>query len=237
MLVGLFDGGTARGPSVSIRGFEMRQATQQLATSARDRCSDPSSDRQHERARLIRPSSGLLHRDVIQRPPAYVRPRPARRRALVSVGPRERGKQSEVDVLGHTKASGLRPRGASPEAWSARLRPLTHAPRSRAEGGSSLGPGPAPDGHVHARRLRADRAGHHPASRVVPRRGRRGAARAHLRLHRSRRRRAVPAPRPHGADLPAAPGALSRGRHPGALLLQRRRLPLPAGRRHQRASN
>ena len=48
-------------------------------------------------------------------------------------------------------------------------------------------------------------------------------ARAHLRLHRSRRRGAVPAPRPHGADLPAAPGALSRGRHAGALLLQRRR--------------
>ncbi len=33
------------------------------------------------------------------------------------------------------------------------------------------------------------------------------AARAHLRVHRSRRRRAVHAPRPHGADLPPAPRA------------------------------
>ena len=81
---------------------------------------------------------------------------------------------------------------------------------SRAEGGSPRSPGAAPDGHVRARRLRADRAGHHPAGRPVPRRGRRGPARAHLRLHRSRRRGAVPAPRPHRADLPAAPGAPSR---------------------------
>ena len=70
--------------------------------------------------------------------------------------------------------------------------------------------GAAPDGGVRARRLRARRAGGHPAGRAVPRRGRRGPARAHLRVHRSRRRGAVPAPRPHRADLPAAPGAPRR---------------------------
>ena len=57
------------------------------------------------------------------------------------------------------------------------------------------------------RGLRAHRAGRDPAGGPVPRRRRREPARAHLRVHRSRRRRIVPAPRPHGADLPAAPGA------------------------------
>ena len=44
--------------------------------------------------------------------------------------------------------------------------------RCRTEGGSPIGPGAAPDGHVCARRLRADRARHHPAGGPVPRRGR-----------------------------------------------------------------
>ena len=48
----------------------------------------------------------------------------------------------------------------------------------------------------------------------------RGTARAHLCLHRSRRRGAVPASRPHGADLPPAPGAPPARRYAGALLLR-----------------
>ena len=87
-----------------------------------------------------------------------------------------------------------------------------------------------------ARRLRARRAGGDPAGRPVPRRGGREPARAHLRVHRSGRRRAVPAPRPHRADLPAAPGAPPRGRRARPLLLFRLGLPLPAGGRRQRAS-
>ena len=85
-----------------------------------------------------------------------------------------------------------------------------HGRGSRTEGGGPRSPGAAPVGRLYARRLRAGGARHHPAGGPVPRRGRRGPARAHLRLHRSRRRGAVPAPRPHRADLPAAPGAPPR---------------------------
>ena len=96
------------------------------------------------------------------------------------------------------------------------------------------GAGAAADGGVRAGRLRARRAGGDPAGGPVPRRGRREPARAHLRVHRSGRRGAVPAPRPHRAHLPPASGAAPRRQRAGALLLSAARRSATSRRRRPR---